>query len=152
MKSLIKAAFLSAAVGFSANASAVLIDFIDMADNGIGEQGFSTLTVGGGLLDITGHAPNGGAAGNDDDDLQFAYLDRGNAGLGACKDLDASSQCAPGSDDNVTTSEFLRLTAVGDLFISNLWFNNNHDNGFDANDKISIGSDDWLTGALSKAA
>lgn len=147
MKTIIKAALLSTAVVFSASANAMVIDFITMADtNSPGERGFATLSVGGGLLNITGHASNDNAG----DTQQFAYLDKGNAGLGACKDINGSNQCTPSSDDNVTTGEWLTLTAVSDLLISNLWFNNNHDEGFDALDKISIGSDNWFTGVLKK--
>ena len=145
MKSIIKVALLSTAIGFSASANAVLIDFIDMADNGAGEQGFATLTVGGlRLLEITGHASD------DNDPDQFAYLDFGNAGLGVCKDITGSEQCDPTSDDNVTENEWLTLTALDDMVISSIWFNNNHDEGFGTDDKINIGSDDWLTGTLAK--
>ena len=150
MKSIIKVALLSTAIGFSASANAVLVDFIDMADNTIGEKGFATLTVGG-LLKITGHASDDDENVLDSPDLdQFAYLDKGNAGLGVCKDLTGSAQCDPGSDDNVTENEWLTLTALDDIEISSIWFNNNHDEGFGTDDKINIGSDDWLTGTLVK--
>ena len=82
------------------------------------------------------------------DTEQFAYLDWGNAGLGVCKDISGSAgahpgsgsnRCDPGSDDNVTDHEYLEITFDQDVRVDNLWFNNNHDNGFGSGDKVTIG-------------
>lgn len=137
---------------FSSNASATIYDFIKLTqDNpgGLGESAWNVLTVGN--MHITGHATQGLNPGQDDDDQQFAYLDWGRAGLGVCKDVTSSSiinmattgnttnRCSPSSDDNVTNEEYLDFTFDQAVTVENLWFNNNHDGGFDAGDKVSIG-------------
>ncbi|RLA07856.1 MAG: hypothetical protein DRQ54_04905 [Gammaproteobacteria bacterium] len=121
------------------HANAALIDFIEMADNTHGEQGYDPLSIniGGVTMTITGHATN------DDDNQQFAYLDAGNAGLGSCKDITGSAQCDPGSDDNVTTDEFVRFIFSEDVIIDNLWTNNNHDGGYSDGDLINIAGTDY---------
>ncbi|HHH38611.1 MAG TPA: hypothetical protein ENK50_03425 [Sedimenticola sp.] len=85
-------------------AMAASFDFAEIADTQ-GEQGALTLSFSDGGIDLTATA------------LDLAtnspinpYLDSGNAGLGACKILDASNQCTPSSDDNVTKNESLSLT------------------------------------------
>jgi len=127
---------------FSANASAVIYNFIDLTENnstGLGESAWSTLTVGN--MHITGHATN------DDDPRQFAYLDWANAGLGVCKDAssvdmahkgDGTNRCSPSNDDNVTNQEYLEFVFDQDVTVDNLWFNNNHDGGFGAGDMVTI--------------
>jgi len=137
---------------FSSHASAVIYDFIKLTqDNpgGLGESAWSTLNVGN--MHITGHATQGANPGQDDDDRQFAYLDWGRAGLGVCKDVTSASiidvattgnttnRCNPSSDDNVTNEEYLDFTFDQAVTVENLWFNNNHDGGFDAGDKVNIG-------------
>ncbi len=118
--------------------SATTINFIDMADGAVwGESGYSTLSVD--IMSITG-TKGGNAA--------FAYLDRGNAGLGVCgqvnntgmKGNSGTNQCSSGAgDDNVTTSEALQFKFSSDVVVTNIWFNNNHDGGFDATgDLINI--------------
>lgn len=128
---------------FTSTAQAILFDF--KADANVLERGYSTLTynAGGFKLDITGTATN------DDDANQFSYMDFGDAGLGVCKDLTASNQCTPSSDDNVTGSrtgfESLHFLFDKNVTIKNIWFNNNHDPeptgsaGSLAGDTISIG-------------
>jgi len=134
---------------FASSASATIIDFIDMADNTVGEKGFATLNISaaGTNLAITGHASN------DDDAQQFAYLDSGNAGLGACKDVNNANQCTPSSDDNVTDFEYLSFVFDQDVTINNFWFNNNHDGGFDADDLVTIDGNAYsvLTGYAGDA-
>jgi|GEM_PF-1642317 len=119
------------------SANAVLIDFITMAD--ANEAGHNPLVISFSsvTLSITGHASD------DDDNAQFAYLDSGNAGLGACKDVTGSAQCAPSNDDNVTTNEWLEFVFSEDVIIDNLWANNNHDGGFSSGDLITIAGTDY---------
>ena len=139
---------------FSLNANAVVGNFIQLTEHeteGLGESSWSTLAPSGAFLglSITGHA----TAGNDDDTNQFAYLDWGNAGLGVCKDAEgapsgsntgsSANSCAPRSDDNVTIHEYLEFSFNQDVVIENIWFNNNHDNGFDGGDEITIGGVDY---------
>ncbi len=124
--------FLFAAiVSLPTTASAAVFDFVAMADkttsivaHRFGEKGFATLdvTVGGINLKATGDATVGGATGNDDDAAQFAYLDKGNAGLGVCKDLTGSLQCSPSYDDNVTASEVLTLSFDQQVQIDDITF------------------------------
>lgn len=134
-------------MSFSAAASADVINFTQMADAGgtHGESAWDSLVLSfaGGTVTITGAGPNGTA---------YAYLDKGNAGLGVCKDLNSFgdsnkntlmpgsglNMCAPGSDDNMTTGEILTFTFNVDVLIDNFWFNNNHDGGFVANDTLLI--------------
>jgi hypothetical protein len=103
--------------GVSANASTTW-DFVSMANSG--EYGISTLSLlGDGFsVDITG-TKNGNAA--------YAYLDRGHGGLGVCGTLTGTQQCSPGSDDNITTGEILKMTFNKAVTIDKIWFNNNHD-------------------------
>lgn len=129
-------------------ANAGIINFISLTEaaGGHGEGAWSSLNVasGGANLAITGHAKD------DNDPMQYAYLDWGTAGLGSCKDaLNASkvntinsgsnaNNCAPSSDDNVTKKEFLRFIFDTDVIITNIWFNNNHDGGFGSGDNVKI--------------
>ena len=136
---------------FSSSASAVVYDFIKLTqDNpgGLGESAWGVLNVGN--MHITGHATQGTNPGQDNDGTQYAYLDWGRAGLGVCKDLLAgastgadtgsgTNKCNPSSDDNVTNHEYLDFTFDQDVTVDKLYFNNNHDGGFDQGDKVSIG-------------
>jgi len=143
-----KSLVLAAGLVFSATAAnAVILDFNSMAEatGSHGESAWNplTFTFSGVSLSITGYATD------DDDSTQYAYLDAGNAGLGTCKDLlstatanvttnSAANLCDPSSDDNITTNEGLSAVFTEDVIIENLWFNNNHDGGFDGGDQISI--------------
>jgi PEP-CTERM motif len=126
--------------------SAGVIDFIKLTEapvTGYGESAWTSLNLSSGSANvaITGY----GAAGK-----QYAYLDWGNAGLGSCKTVvsaglvntksagNTANNCNPDSDDNVTTSEFLRFVFDTDVVITNIWFNNNHDGYFDPSDKVTI--------------
>lgn len=115
----------------SASASAVIIDFAADANNN--EKGHTTLIYPSANMSITGwHNPSTPTQ-------AFAYMDHGNAGLGVCKKLlvaegsqlaDSSNKCDPGSDDNVTTNEWLEFVFSVDTWIQNIWVNNSHDGGF----------------------
>jgi hypothetical protein len=146
---------------FATSAGAATIDFIDLTEKagGLGESSWSSLSASDHPdlnffgLKITGHAtndlPNAGVA----DTEQFAYLDWGTAGLGVCKDATGSpsganpdskdNSCDPRSDDNVTVGEYLEISFTEDVVVENLWFNNNHDGGFDATDLVTIGLLDY---------
>ena len=134
---------------FSSQASAVLIDFIDLTQKagGLGESSWASLSASDHPdldhfgFNVTGHAST------DTDSDQFAYLDWGNAGLGVCKDAtgagenpgSSANSCDPSSDDNVTVGEWLEFSFTQDVEVS-LWFNNNHDGGFVAGDMVTIGA------------
>lgn len=124
-----------------------VIDFIALTETGgYGESAWTSLNLSssGVNLAITGHATN------DDDSQQYAYLDWGNAGLGSCKDTVTPSKidmkspgsgvnnCHPNSDDNVTKAEYLRFMFDTSVIVTKIWFNNNHDGGFDSKDKVDI--------------
>ena len=137
IKGLLLGCVLSA-IATSANAGT--IDFIDLANNVLGESGYSTLTVD--AMSVTGD--KGGVD-------AFAYLDydkeQDGGGLGVCGRVsptgampgNTSNQCDSGaSDDNVTVSEVLTFTFNQDVEITNIWFNNNHDGGFVDGSEIDI--------------
>lgn len=154
MKNIIKAVLTGVFLSAVSYANAGIINFISLTESpgGYGEGAWDplVLNVGGATMTVTGHATN------DTDGKQFAYLDWGNAGLGTCKDVvdgskvntmtsgSSANNCDPSSDDNVTTYEFLRFMFDRDVVINNFWFNNNHDGGFDAGDKVKIGGTDYL--------
>jgi hypothetical protein len=121
------------------SAQAGIINFITLTQGvgGVGESGYTTLSlqVDGATVDITGHANNDSTG----DTQQYAYLDWGNAGLGVCKDMSSpntpypgsgTNRCSNAADDNVTIGEWLKFVFDKDVIIDNLWFNNNHDGGF----------------------
>jgi hypothetical protein len=140
-------------LGLGGYAHAGTIDFIKLIEDpgGYGEGAWSSLVlnVGGVQVTITGHATD------DNDANQYAYLDWGNAGLGSCKDVVSgglvntkddfrtSNNCNPSSDDNITTNEYLDLVFDQNVTVNNLWFNNNHDGGFGAGDKVKIAGIDY---------
>jgi len=133
---LTTAAITTTVVFLSVSASsAAVFDFQRMADDNTytpyhGEKGFSTLgvTIGGINLKATGSATN------DDDNQQYAYLDKGRAGLGVCKDLTGGLQCAPSSDDNVTYGETLSLVFDTKVVIDSITFRDSGHNIWEAND------------------
>ncbi len=126
----------------ASSANATLINFMAMADGTEwGESGYSSLDVG--ILSVTAEK-NGSSA--------FAYLDRGTAGLGVCGLVNntgkagnsGSNRCSSGaSDDNVTNGEKLIFKFDDDVTITNIWFNNNHDGGFQAGEYIDINGADY---------
>lgn len=106
MKRLL-AAVAALAVAGAANAEAAVIDFLaagNAAERGIANvaAGVPNLTLSGVAMRLTSTNTNTGAA-------YFSYLDAGDAGLGVCKVIDSANQCAPSSDDNVTTTESVMI-------------------------------------------
>lgn len=148
MNQIIKTVALVFLTSIVSSANAGIINFISLADSlgGYGEGAWSSLKLssGGANVAITGHSSD------DNDAIQYAYLDWGNAGLGSCKDVintaavnskkpgSSANNCAPSSDDNVTKKEFLSFVFDKDVVISNIWFNNNHDGGFSNGDKVRL--------------
>ncbi|MGH1430180.1 MAG: VPLPA-CTERM sorting domain-containing protein [Neptuniibacter sp.] len=130
--------FLYAVIGlFSLQAHAATFNFQAIADNqvsllpdsysGVGEKGYSAFVAMDDGITVTAT----GSATNDDDQMQFAYLDKGNAGLGVCKDLTGSAQCSPSSDDNVTAGETLKLSFDSAVTIDSLeMVNGGHGSSF----------------------
>ena len=100
-------------------ANAASFDFLSWANDL--ERGYSAYsrTVDGLTVTATGSSVNAGAQGD-----YFAYMDRGNAGLGVCKGLDSNFQCAPSSDDNLTSGEMLTLQFDQEVTIEQLSFRN----------------------------
>ena len=156
---LVRSAFMALMVLCLAGyAHAGTIDFIKLIEDpgGYGEGAWSSLVlnVGGATVTITGHATDD----NPGDTMQYAYLDWGRAGLGSCKDAvnaglppvntqvagRTSNNCNPSSDDNITTNEYLQFVFDRNVTVDNLWFNNNHDGGFDALDMVKIAGTDFL--------
>lgn len=155
MNYFVRSAFVALMVlGLGGYAHAGTIDFIKLTENnpgGYGEGAWSALVlnVGGATVTITGWATD------DNDPSQYAYLDWGTAGLGSCKDVAnaalvntqqagrTSNNCNPSSDDNTTTNEYLKFVFDRDVTVDNLWFNNNHDGGFGAGDKVKIAGADF---------
>lgn len=141
----IRISFAALLLTAGVTANATTFDFVSMANpfhavsnpTGIGEQGFSTLSLSGTgfTVAITGTKGSGAA---------FAYLDAGHGGLGVCGVLTSTKQCNPGNDDNVTTGEVLKLTFSNAVTINSIWFNNNHDgDGTLSGNKIKIGGTDY---------
>ena len=95
-------------------ASATMIDFLTIANGG--EYGATSLNYGALTITATKNA-------ND----AYAYLDKGDAGLGVCGALDANLQCDPSNDDNVTLGEYLTFTFSEDTMVTGLFVNTNHD-------------------------
>ncbi len=139
-------------LGFSLAASAAnatLVNFMEMATNH--ESGYASLDVG--ILSVTA-VQDGSSA--------FAYLDHGTAGLGVCGAVASpgpkngtGNQCSSGADDdNVTIDEMLTFTFSSDVIITNIWFNNNHDGGFQAGEYLTINGASYeaVTGVLGGLA
>jgi len=144
IKKIVMASALLASVS---TVNAGIINFISLTETGgYGESAWTNLNLSssGVNLAISGHA------GNDNDNQQYAYLDWGRAGLGVCKDTvtpsnidkknpgSGANNCAPSNDDNVTSSEYLRFIFDSSVKVTRIWFNNNHDGGFDPSDKVDI--------------
>lgn len=105
-------------VALAGSANAALFDFMTQA-NAL-EKGYSaySLTDSG----ITVNATGTSVTDTDNSPDYFAYLDRGNAGLGVCKNINSSDQCNPASDDNLTAGELLTLDFGQSVTISEILF------------------------------
>ena len=136
MSRLSKLAGFALVAGLVASANATVISFSNLADNILGEGPVSSYTTGDGLT-ITFTAVKGANAAS-------AYLDFGNAGLGVCGQTLAPSsdptvnECNPADDDNVTVGEFVTLKFSKNVTLTNTSYNNNHDGGLVAGNKILV--------------
>ena len=139
----------------ASSAQAVIIDFVDLTENTLGETAWTSLNLGMGPLVM---AVTGTQGGNN----AYAYLDNSHAGLGVCGKVhnlskvgqpnlnsdgspSGSNNCNPGSDDNVTggsaaTEEILSFVFNMDVNISRIWLNNTHDADriIDASETVKI--------------
>ena len=125
---------------------AALFEFAAIADSE-GEEGFSSYvrTEGGIKVTATGESVDGTKD-------YFAYLDSGNAGLGVCKILTGSDQCAPSSDDNLTVDELLTLAFDQVVVIDEILFlNAGHGTSFagGADFQVRIDGGGWMDYALT---
>jgi hypothetical protein len=155
-----KLTILTALLAFTGSALAIptLVNFQTMADGAYGESAWQPLKLNADFgvdVDISGEY-NGNEV--------YAYLDKGTAGLGVCRNLNGNGPanqknpgsgtnlCAPGSDDNVNMyggiGESLDFLFNEDLAITKIWFNNNHDPdyGMDGDTVIIGGVDHTFTG------
>ncbi len=133
IKSAAKGLMLSTMLSSSAIVSAASFDFAAIANTG--EYGAPSITFTNDGLSVTAT----GSDTNDSSKIYNAYLDSswnhrnggGDGGLGVCKELNNSTdkQCNPGSDDNVTINENLKLDFGSQLVtISQLIFRNGEHN------------------------
>jgi len=125
----------------SFTAHAATFNFISYADNdanndGHHEWGYEqfSVTEDNITLNATGlHRKDNGWQ------QAYAYLDKGNAGLGVCKVLNTNNQCNPSSDDNVTYREALVLGFDKTVKLDTVLFQNGrHKPNFTGNFSLSI--------------
>ena len=122
----------------SVQAVPTLVNFQTMADVTYGESAWKPLSLNADFgvdVEIKGEY-NGKDA--------YAYLDKGKAGLGVCRNLNSAGNakvntktgsgnnlCNPSSDDNVNEyggiGESLNFLFNEDLAVTKIWLNNNHD-------------------------
>jgi hypothetical protein len=130
----------------SSTTHAVTFDFAAVADDlgdplttyGLlgGERGAAAFTFSSDGISVTATGFDGSVVSGQN---YYAYLDSGNAGLGVCQVLVAANQCAPSSDDNVTTNESLLLTFNQVVTIDTTTFvNGNHGTTFSEYFTLSI--------------
>ena len=110
-KSVLSTTALLAGLAFSHVSSAALFDFAHYADTTIGESGYSTFIATEDGITLTASAQSPADA--------YAYLDRGDAGLGVCssglingegpQQNKWANNCVIASDDNASIGEVLRL-------------------------------------------
>jgi hypothetical protein len=146
----------------SAQAIPTLVNFQTMADVTYGESAWKPLSLNAdfGLnVDITGEYAGGDV---------YAYLDKGKAGLGVCRNLNSAGNakvntktgsgnnlCSPSSDDNVNMyggiGESLNFLFNEDLAVNKIWLNNNHDPdyGMDGDTVIIGGLNYTFSGAAA---
>lgn len=162
-KQLLSLALL--ALAGSAQAVPTMVNFQTMADGAYGESAWDPLS----LFDDFGlDVEIFGVHGNDS---AYAYLDAGTAGLGVCRNLNATgvsnldskqpnsgtNLCDPGSDDNVnihdSIGEALNFVFYEDLTVTKIWLNNNHDSdyGMDGDTVVIGGVNHTFNGAADDA-
>ncbi|MEP3248170.1 MAG: hypothetical protein ABJN40_20930 [Sneathiella sp.] len=149
MKNLIRIAAGALLAGMFAfgSANAATFDFVELADAGAapnyGEIGGNPLSFLSGSIGLDATATKDGLS-------AFAYLDKSGvpatheapAGMGVCGALTGAGQCNPGSDDNVTTGEILKLTFSEAVFTADWGFNGpGHGNNFSAGDVLELSID-----------
>lgn len=124
--------------------TAATFDFVSYADgdadkDGHYEWGYDqfTVTEDNVKLQATGQYFNEKAW-----EKAYAYLDRGHAGLGVCKEITGGNQCAPSSDDNVTPKELLLFNFDQSVALNQVEFRNgSHGKEFDGEFRFSVFSD-----------
>ncbi len=141
-------------------AHAGIVNFMDIADGDLTTSDGSILTGAAGeagwqpfewdfgdglILTVRGFETNDDGVVNLADTESFAYLDKGNAGMGVCTKLDGGKQCDPSSDDNVSFGEYLTLSFSKAITIDSLVLNNNHDGGFSGSYITINGIDTLMT-------
>lgn len=137
MKKIFSSLLATACLLVSMSSNATVIDFAAIADTPGSEGSYDELTYDLGMGAQLVITANDG----------FPYLDGssvnyGKGGLGVCPNgPDVKASC--GSDDNVTEGESLTFTFVGvpdgyQVMISQIWFNNNHDEGILDDDLVNI--------------
>ena len=137
------------ALTLSHQALSATFDFATIANSG--EYGAETITFNdaGGLSVIAS-----GFNSKNSSVIYNAYLDSswypsgpgapgGNGGLGVCKKLNASAQCRPSSDDNVSSNESLRLLFNQEVTINEIIFRNgNHGEDFLGQFTVATGDEE----------
>ena len=126
-----------------ASVSAATFDFISYADadadsDSYYERGYKDfgVTEDGITLHATGYYKQKNKWANSN---LYAYLDRGNAGLGVCHQVKGLNQCDPSSDDNVTHKEKLVLTFDQTVSLDEMSFRNGgHGTKFKGKFQLSI--------------
>lgn len=167
MKTLKKLLLFIALLGLAGTAQAIptMVNFQTMADGAYGESAWDPLS----LFDDFGlDVEIFGVHGNNS---AYAYLDAGTAGLGVCRNLNATgvnnldtkqansgtNLCDPGSDDNVNIhggiGEALNFVFYEDLTVTKIWLNNNHDPdyGMDGDTVVIDGVNHTFSGAADDA-
>ncbi|BCG63165.1 MAG: hypothetical protein methR_P0859 [Methyloprofundus sp.] len=144
IKSAAKVILVTAALTGSSIANAISFNFEAIADNepggntygvATGEYGSPSMTFSQGGINVTATGYNTNTPSTE----YNAYLDSGDAGLGVCKTLTRDSQCNPGSDDNVTFGESLKLVFDQKVEITTTTFvNGSHGTSFNGLFDLSI--------------
>lgn len=138
MKKILSTALIAGSLLLTQASQAITFDFL--AEGNATEKGYSAflMTESGVTVTATATELNG-------DGIYSAYLDGGDAGLGVCKVLTSSDQCAPSSDDNVTVTELLHLAFDEIVSITEINFlNGAHGTDF-ANNQFNVRIDDAAT-------
>jgi len=134
------------AVSYHASAAIISPQFATFNFGAVADSHTSTLThgVSGGERGATAFTFNNNgvsvtASGTIYTRPAFAYLDRGDAGLGVCQYLSSDNQCDTPSDDNVTFGETLRLEFDQAVTINSIIFvNGGHRTDFDGRVGLTI--------------